>query len=168
MLCVSEEIVRNPGNIICCQFLLPGDCQCVGEDILFRSAGVVQSSLKGGPSRHYVGGLSGPLLGQATPGFERKVLMVMKKARPFHFLAFISFWEGVDLFPTLGRFSMVIVAVSSTSVVMQSFFPSQSKTYLTRQSRSRNPFLSLSLSLSLSLFLSFSFFNCTATVFWKS
>ena len=79
-----------------------------------------------------------------------------------NFLAFLFFGEGVDLFPILARLSMVIVAVNSTAVITQSFFPSQSKTFLTRQSRSRNPFLSLSLSLSLS------FFNCTATMFWIS
>ena len=37
------------------------------------------------------------------------------------FLAFLSYWEGVDLFPILARLSMVIVAVNSTGVVMQSF-----------------------------------------------
>ena len=73
-------------------------------------------------------------------------------------------------FQSPARLFMVTVTVNSTAVVMQSFFPSQSKTYITRQPRSRDPFLSLSLSLSLSLFLSFffSFFNCTATMFWIS
>ena len=42
-------------------------------------------------------------------------------------LAFISVWEGVDRFPILARLSMMIVAVNSTAVVMQSFFPSQAK-----------------------------------------
>ena len=63
-------------------------------------------------------------------------------------LPFLSFWEGIDLFPILARLSMVTAAVNSTAVVMQSCFPSQSKTYITRQPRSRDP-LSLSLSLSL-------------------
>ena len=74
------------------------------------------------------------------------------------FLAFMSYWEGVDLFPMAARLSMVIVAVNSTAVwvVMRSFFPSQSKTNQIRQPRSRNPFLSLSLSLSISFSLSLS------------
>ena len=59
----------------------------------------------------------------------------------------MSFWENVDLFLILARRSMVIVAVNSTAVVMQSFFPSQSKTYLTKQG-SHDPATLLSLSLS--------------------